>query len=88
MKNYPNTGDKIEAHLYSANGGYWQAVEVIGNAYGENGGLFVLVKELEAADESERSAGKYPVHAIPALYLLRESSETSDQETTLKTTNN
>jgi hypothetical protein len=88
MRNYPETGDKIEAHLYSANGGYWQAVEVIGRAYGENGGLFVLVKELEAADEGDRVAGEYPVHAIPALYLLRECSGIASQNAALIAANN
>jgi hypothetical protein len=78
MVGYPNIGDTIEAKLYSANGGYWEAVEVIGRAYGANGGLYVMVKELEAADEGDRAAGEYPIHAIPALYLLRARSENGD----------
>jgi hypothetical protein len=82
MKSYPATGDRIEAHLYSDNGGHWEHVEVVGKAYSHNGGLLVLVKELEAADEGERCAGEHPIHAIPALFLLREKSETGVQETT------
>jgi hypothetical protein len=77
MDNYPNTGDIIDAKIYSsnANGGYWEEVEVTGRAFSDNGGLMILVKELEAADEGEQAAGEFPIHAIPALSLLREIPE-------------